>query len=56
MTDFDIRPATFSDTTFTVFCETPAARARFGGGVSFTVAKSALPALVARLTEEGFSV
>jgi len=56
MTDFIISPATFSDTTFTVFCETAKARARFGNTVSFTVYKSALPALVSRLKEEGFSV
>lgn len=55
MSDFQVLPFSFNDTTVTVKCVSDAAKKRMDGAISIEVRKSASVDLVDRLIDEGFS-
>lgn len=54
--DFVVLSSDFNDTTVTIVAETTAAKARFDGGISIQIKKSALPRVVDLLESQGFTV
>ena len=56
MSDFQILPSNFNDTTITFVANTDAAKQRIYGGVSVDIRKSAAPDFLETLEAEGFKV
>lgn len=56
MSDFQILPSDFNETTITFVCVSPAAKSRINGASAVQVRKSAAPDFYEQLEGEGYSL
>ena len=56
MSDFQILPSNFNETTITFVCVSQAAKTRMNGAVAVQIRKSAAPDFYKQLEGEGFSL